>query len=811
MELGDWARVGAAAGAVGAALAGAAAGAYGAVMRRPLPRRSGRVPLTGLDGTVEVVVDPWGVPHVYASSMPDLMRAQGYLHAQDRLWQLEVNRRITAGRLAEVLGEPAVPLDRWMRTLGLRRAAAHEVDLLSDDERHLLEAYADGVNARISEGRLPVEFTLLRHRPEPWGVLDSLSWSKMMAFTLSVNWEAEIVRARILDRIGPDLAADLEPPYAAGRPLIVPEGIDYSCIGTQALRRSEQAERISGPAAVDGLGSNSWVVHGTRTTSGRPLLANDMHLGLTIPGIWYENHLSAPGYEVTGVSFPGLPGVVAGHNTRVAWGFTNGFPDVQDLYVERLRERDDGGVDYEFEGRWHPADVHREVIRIRHGSGPYTEVVETVVTTRHGPIINVLAPEHAGEQPLALRWTAYEPSSMVTTLLAMNRARSCRQMREVLRGWHTPVQNVVYADVDGDIAHTYAGRVPVRARGDGRTPVPGWTGEYEWTGYVPYEDLPHQQNPPSGYIATANNRVVDEAYPHWLGADFVTGDRAERIGELIAAAGSMDVATCRAMQLDQVSVSGRRTAAALWGLASPDPAVDEALRLLEGWDGTLGSDSPQAAVYEVFGITLARRLLRPRLGDLTELYTGHGITPVLAESSMMGERCREWLDATLLDPTSRWWATPDGQTREGHILAAMADTVTTLTRRFGADPVRWRWGRLHTLTLRHILASRPPLDRLLNRGPYPMGGDGDTLWNAQVTRHDPGADGVMIGPPFRYIADLADLGQSRGQLMPGQSGQVGSPHYADGIGSWLRGDHHPMLLDRAAVEGNAEARFVLVP
>jgi penicillin amidase len=506
-----------------------------------------------------------------------------------------------------------------------------------------------------------------------------------------------------------------------------------------------------------------------------------------------------------------VPGVVAGHTTRGAWGFSTGLADVQDLYVERLRHRDDGGVEYEFEGSWHPADVRREVIRVRRGGGRPAEVVETVVTTRHGPIINVLAPELTGEQPLALRWTGYEPSAMFRTLLDMNRARSCEQMRAALRGWHTPVQNVVYADVDGDIGHTYAGRVPIRARGDGRLPVPGWTGEYEWTGYVPYEDLPHQHNPPSGYIAAANNQVVGAAYPYWLGADFDTGNRAERIAELIGAAGTMDVATCRAMQLDQVSTSGRRTAAALWGLASPDPAVDEALRLMDGWDGQLGSDSPQAAIYAVFSATLARRLLRPRLGELTEPYTGHGVTPVLAESSILAERCREWLDATLLDPTSRWWDTADGQTREGHILAAMADTVATLTRRFGADPVRWRWGRLHTLTLRHMLGTRAPLDRLLNRGPYPMGGDRDTLWKAQIARHDPQTDGVMTGPPFRFIADLGNLGQSRGQLMPGQSGQVGSPHYADGIGSWLRGDHHPMLLDRAAVEGNAEARFVLVP
>jgi penicillin amidase len=806
VDLHDWAKAGMAAGAVGAAVAGAVGGLYAGLLRRPLPRRRGRVTLPGLHAEVEVVVDTWGVPHIFATTLADAVRAQGYLHAQDRLWQLELNRRVVAGRLAEIVGEVAVPLDRWMRTLSLRHTAEQEPDLLTDETLGLLQAYADGVNARIDEGRLPVEFTLLRHTPEPWTVVDSLAWVKMMALTLSVNWEAEIVRARIIDRIGPELAAELEPPYAAGMPYVVPQGVDYSCIGGSALQASAAAEKISGPVAIDGLGSNNWAVHGSRTTTGMPLLANDMHLGLTIPAIWYENHLSAPGFEVTGVSFPGLPGVVSGHNTKVAWGFTNGFPDVQDLYVEHLR-RDGDRVQYEYEQAWHDADVRIETIRVK-GQAP---VVEQVVTTRHGPIINSLAPEHAGEQPLALRWTAHEPNTMAQVLFAMNRVESCEQMREVLRDWHTPVQNVVYADVHGTIAHSYPGRIPIRAAGDGRTPVPGWTGEYEWTGYIPYEQLPHQENPERGIIATANNRAVDDSYPYWLGSDFVTGSRAERIVEMLEQAGTVDVATIRRMHLDLVSTSGRRTAAAVAGLASSDAAVDEALRLLAEWDGTLGPDSAAASIYQVFSITLANRLLQPRLGDVTALYTGQGITPIIAESSLMGERCREWLDRMLDDPSSSWWDTGGGQTREQQIIAAMADTVAELTSRFGADPVRWRWGGLHRLVLRHALGSQAPLDRLFNRGPFPMGGDGDTLWNAQIARHDATSDGVMIGPPFRFIADLADLGQSRGHLMPGQSGQVGSPHYADGIGPWLRGDYHPMVIDRAAVDGNAEARFTLVP
>jgi penicillin amidase len=812
MDVSDWWKAGATASAAGAAVAGLVGGTYAALVRRPLPRRTGHVPLPGLTADVEVVVDTWGVPHLFAARLADLVAAQGYLHAQDRLWQMEVNRRVVAGRMAEVVGDVAVPLDRWMRTLSLRHVAEQEPALLRAETLALYEAYAGGVNARIDEGRLPVEFSLLRHRPEPWTVVDSLSWIKMMALTLCVNWETEILRARLVDRVGPQLADDLEPGGHPSAPFVVPEGVDYSCIGSDALRRSEEAQEYLGASATDGVGSNSWVVAGSRTASGAPMLANDMHLGLTIPAVWYENHLSCPELEVTGVSFPGLPGVVAGHNRHVAWGFTNGFPDVQDLYLERLRRHGDGRVEYEADGEWHEAQVRREVIAVKGAAGgARPDVVEHVVTTRHGPVINVLAPEHA-EQPLALRWTALEPSAMGEVMFDLNRVQSCAEMRDVLRGWHTPVQNVVYADVHGSIGYSYPGRIPIRARGDGRVPVPGWTSEYEWVGFIPYEHLPHQQDPRSGIIVTANQRVTDADYPYWLGSDFVTGHRAERITQLLDTAGHVDLSTFRHMHTDVVSTAARRMAEALDDLASDDPRLAEVLELMRGWRGTLAADSAQAAVYQVYSLALARRLLEPRLGDLTDHYLGKGVTPVIAESSLLGERCREWLERTVADPTSPWWDTGAGETREQQMLDALRDTVADLTATFGPDPVRWKWGRLHTLTLRHTLGARPPLDRVFNRGPLPMGGDGDTIWNSQVARHVADhPDGVMIGPPFRYVADLGDLGQSRAQLLPGQSGQLGSPHYADNIGAWLRGDYHPMLMDRAAVDGNAEARFTLVP
>ncbi len=604
--------------------------------RRSLPQTGGALRLAGLEGPVEVIRDRWGVPHVYARSSRDLACAQGYVHAQDRLWQMDFSRRLAAGRLSEILGAAAAPVDQWVRILGLRRVAEEETGLLDDRSRSEAEAYAAGVNARIAQRRLPLEFTILAYRPEPWTVADSLSWSKMMAWMLSVNWESELLRAHLIARLGPDLAAALEPAYPPQCPYVIPPGVDYATIGASAEERARRARPMLGPAADEGLGSNNWVLSGSRTASGRPILANDMHLPMGLPAIWYENHLACPDYEVTGVTFPGIAGVLSGHNGHVAWGYTNGFPDVQDLYVERLRRTDDGRVQYEYQGRWLDARVLQEVIRIR-GRKPVTQ---EVVITRHGPIINALTPALAGEEPLALRWTALDPAPMTSALPRMARARNCREFREAVRSWTVPVQNVVYADTEGDIGYSYPGKVPIRAKGDGRVPVPGWTGEYEWTGYIPFEELPHLHNPPQGYVVTANNRVVRDDYPYHLGYDCCFGDRAERIVELIEAGGRIDLAYVQRMQFDQLSPTARDVARCLGQIEVADTELAQVVEMMGRWDGTLAPDSPEAAVHEVFAPRFIRLALSERLGDLTDRYLGLGPTPVLAEGTIFG--CRSW-------------------------------------------------------------------------------------------------------------------------------------------------------------------------
>lgn len=775
------------------------------LLKTPRPVRKGKLELSGLSRPVEVIRDRWDVPHIYADSMEDVIFAQGFVHAQERFWQMDFNRRLGAGRLSEIVGADALPLDRWLRTLSVRRAAETQAAEVVNDAAPLMEAYAEGVNAFIERGKMPVEITLLDYQPEPWGPADSLTWIKMMAWDLCVNWEAEILRAQLIAKLGPERAAELEPPHNAVQPLIIPTGVDYSCIGCTALKRADQAKPFTGPSAQEGLGSNNWVLSGSRTESGLPLLANDMHLGMTIPAIWIENHLVAPGLNVTGVSLPGVPFVIAGHNQHVAWGFTNGFSDVQDLFIERLR-RENGRVEYEFKGEWLQAEVVTEEIKIKGQASEF----EDVISTHHGPIINSLTPDFAGEEPLALRWTALELDDSAMSVYRMNTSQSITDFREALREWTVPSQNMVYADVHGDIGYSLPGKLPIRAKGNGLVPVPGWSGEFEWLGYVPFEELPHMFNPEQGYIATANNKTTDDDYPHWIGADYISGNRAQRIVELITSKDKMGVADFQKMHLDLVSPYARRMRAVLENLQCDDPELAAILERIRNWDGTQAPDSAEAGIYQVFLRKVIYRILTPVLGDLTERYAGKGPTPFLKENSMIGERSREWLIAHLEAESSEWFDLGDGLSRDEHLLAALRDAVDEIKELCGQDFQDWKWGKLHTLTFNHALGSVKPLDRIFNRGPYPIGGDGDTIAASYATLQNLSSKSI-VGPPFRFIADLSDWNRTLGMLVPGQSGHVARPTYANNIAGWFKGEYHPMAFDREAVLDVSEAVLNLVP
>ena len=825
--------------------------------RSRLPRLDGQLRLAGLAKPVRVLRDEWGVPHIYAENLTDLFFTQGFVHAQDRLWQMEFNRRLTAGRLAEVLGATVVDIDRWTRTLTIRRVAEYEVSLLSKEVRGFLQAYANGVNVCMAQQRRPIEFTLLRYKPEPWTIADSLSWIKMMSWSLSVNWEAELLRAQLIARLGPELAAELEPPHLQRWPYVLSPDIDYSTLGASALETVQKARPFTGPSPYDGVGSNNWVLAGERTSSGKPILANDMHLELTAPAIWYENHLCAGEVDVAGVTFPGIPGVISGHNGRVAWGFTNGFPDVQDLYIEHLRRTEDGRVQAEYNSTWEEAHLLHEKIVVKDEQ----PVIEEVIITRHGPVINSLATGLSGEEPLALRWTSLEPDTMAHSVFEMMKARNCEELHQALRQWAAPVQNVVYADVEGNIAYSFPGKIPIRAKSSGRLPVPGWTDEYEWLGYIPYEALPHLVNPPQGFIASANNRVVRQDYPINIELEPISGDRAQRIAEMILNADlrsgqeKIDLNFIQKMQFDQTSPSARVILRYLVQLPlnvsvhQPETELHAALKLLKTWDGTLSADSPAAAIYQVFIRKMTRILLTDKLdpptnrnraskgatgqASLTSRYMGKGPTPALAEIGLFAERWLPWLTQVLADPDSSWFDLGKGETRDEVIRLALLAALDELKSLLGTDMQRWGWGKLHQCTFHHALDAHPLIAQLFNRGPYPTGGDSTTIW-ATGTGFDnlgisgqstlaaspadtkpvftpPATNAHVIGPPYRMIVDLGELRNSISLLAPGQSGNPASPHYDDQVDPWYQAGYHPMLYYRQDVEQHARHHLILSP
>jgi penicillin G amidase len=757
-----------------------------------LPITRGSLRLNGLHAPVEVLRDDLGIPHIFARNTLDALYAQGFVHAQERLWQMDFNRRLVQGRLAELLGEDALGYDRAMRTLGLRQVAEREATLMKEQFRQEMQAYCDGVNAGIAQNRLPVEFTLLGYRPEPWQIPDSLSYNKLMSWTLSANWESEVIRSRLIKGLGPEKAAELDIEASDASGLVLDAGGQLA----------GDSRYFSGPGPLDGVGSNNWVISGQRSLSGHPIFANDMHLVLYSPAIWYENHVCGGDLNLNGVSLPGVPLIISGHNGFVAWGYTNGFSDVQDLYEEHLRKNADGQIEYEYQGAWYPAEVHRETIRIKRKK-PF---IEEVVKTRHGPVINqALLRGYEHEAPLSLRWTTLEPESTVKAVFKMNCAKNCAEFHEALRDWSGPIQNTVYADTQGNIVYDLPGRIPMRAKGVGSVPVPGWSGEYEWTGYIPFDELPHIVNPPQGYMVTANNQVVGSNYPYFLSRDYVSPNRAERIAEMITAQEKLDVPAIQRMQFNQVSTHARFLAGLVGNLTGLDESLEEVGALMKAWDGNLAAVSPAAAVYEVLVRKILALIIDNKLGELGPTYRGKGPNP-----GLWGMHSWEWLENTLSKPGSAWWDLGAGQQRDDVLKLALQETLAFLQTELGPHPKSWAWGKLHRLTFRHFLGRQPILAPTFDRGPFPIGGDGNSIWASFTTEFDL-SHRYVVGPPFRFIADLGDLAHARGLLAPGQSEHIASPHYADGIPAWFDQGYHVMLYNRKEIEDAAKERLALIP
>ncbi len=816
-------------------------------LRRSYPKTRGTIEVEGLSAPVDIYRDEYGVPHIYAETAEDLFFAQGYVHAQERFWQMEFWRRIGSGRLSELFGEATLGSDIYLRTMGFRRIAEIEYEQMEDGSRMILDSYSAGVNAYILDrdpADLGLEFALLGLQGvdveiEPWTPINTLTWAKVMAYDLGGNMDDELERIELIRAVGLEMTADFIPEFRSDFPVIVSDE-ELKALNIQPGEASTGGAASEGslpspytlvggfdPQAAlafgkgSGIGSNSWVISGELTDTGMPILANDPHLGIQMPSIWFEVGLhcvekseGCP-YDLRGYSFAGTPGIVIGHNDRIAWGFTNVGPDVQDLYIERINPANPD--QYEVNGEWVDMDIVDEMIVVQGQDEPYHLRIRS---TRHGPVITDMEgwagsssfslPESPQNIPaelqlsaLALQWTALEPTRTFESIWALNAAQNFDEFREALSLFGAPAQNMIYADVEGNIGYQTPGLIPIRANGDGSLPVPGWNDDYAWTGTIPFDDLPRIYNPAVGYIATANQPVVTNAYPYLLGTEFDHGYRADRVVQMIEAAGDdISIEDIAAMQADNLNVSALEIIPYLEDVRLDDPDLEAARDRLLAWNGQQDMDSPEAALYEFFWVALLDETFDDQLPE--SLWpSGDG-------------RSRSAVYFLLKEPSNPWWddiSTPgETETRDDILAKAFEKGYQQAVEAMGDNLAKWRWGDVHTATFDNQTFGQSGIgliEAIFNRGPVATGG-GESIVNATAWDADDPFD-VFRVPSMRQIIDLGDLGNSWMMHTTGQSGHPGHRHYDDFIDSWRFVTYHPTLWERETVEAEARDHMVLTP
>ncbi|MFB7547999.1 penicillin acylase family protein [Streptomyces sp. NPDC056154] len=861
-----------------ALVAGIGYGAFWSVstVRASYPQTTGSIKIDGLDGNVDVKRDSYGIPQLYADTDADLFRAQGFVQAQDRFWEMDVRRHMTAGRLSEMFGSGQVDTDSFLRTLGWRKVAQEEYDnVLSADTKKNLQAYADGVNAYLKgrDGKdISVEYAALGltndYKPDEWTPVDSVAWLKAMAWDLRGNMQDEIDRSLMTSRLDAKKIEDLYPPYPYKKHKPIVEGGAISSVtgkfdpaatpsssglgsdtvqgategvNTQLASLSDTLDQI--PALLgpngNGIGSNSWVVSGQYTTTGKPLLANDPHLAPQLPSLWYQmglhcREISAKcQYDTAGYTFSGMPGVIIGHNQDIAWGFTNLGADVTDLFLEKV-----SGDGYLYDGKVKPFTTREETIKVAGGKSRTITVRETnngpLVSDRSSELETVgqkapvgnSAPDRADGYAVALKWTALDPGKSMDAVFELNRAKDFKSFRAAAEHFEVPSQNLIYADTKGHIGYQAPGKIPVRKTGDGTMPSPGWSSEYGWKkDPIPFDELPYEYDPERGYIVTANQPVIDEKnYPYLLTKDWGYGTRSQRINDLIQSkikgGGKISTEDMQKMQMDNTSEIAALLVPELMKINISDKSVREAQKLLEGWDYTQESDSAAAAYFNAVWRNILKLAFGNKLpkemrvkGECLNVPRADSSGPVDEQGKLVRECGRRDADtaqpdggdrwyqvvANLMDdPNSDWWKSPRSgrdtatENRDQLFARAMTDARWELTAKLGKDITTWSWGRLHQLTLKNqTLGTEGPglLQRVLNRGPWNIGG-GEAAVNATGWNAAGGYDVVWV-PSMRMVVNVGDWDKSRWINLTGASGHAFAAHYTDQTDKWVKGE----LLD----------------
>ena len=768
-----------------------------------MPQTRGELELEGPGAAFTVVRDGHGIPHVFAAAENDAYFALGLLHAQDRLWQLEMNRRIVGGTLAEVLGPGALDTDRFLRTLGVRRNAERILGNLDSATRASLQAYADGVNAGIGLAarepwKLPPEFLVMGVRPGQWTPADSIGWSTMMAWDLSGNHATELLRFALSERLDAQRLAELfetDPPAQLPDLARLYEGLDRGDVA--ALMQAIP------PGNIDGIGSNNWVVDGRHTVSGKPLLANDPHLGLNSPALWYFAHLSAPGLDTIGATLPGLPTVVLGRNQRIAWGFTNTAPDTQDLYLERIDPADRGR--YQTPDGWAAFESRTEVIRVKGAPDVTLQVRET----RHGPVISdvhaqlgrtMQARRLDDRYVLAFRWAALAPDDgTMRASFDLHRAQDWTQFTEALRHFAAPQQNMVYADVDGNVGFIAPGRVPVRKPENafrGLAPVPGWDARYDWDGFIPYEQLPRIWRPASGAVVTANQNILEAGYPHFISAEWTLPYRHDRIVELLGEKQRHDRASFESMQADVLSRPMAELLPMLRQATPATPAGRAALERVAQWDARMVADAPEPLIVTAWVDRLRRLVFEDEVGEgLFPLVERQRVRTRALARALAGSGMERWCDDIRTQPVEDCRQLLD---------RALDESVADLQSRYGEDIAAWKWGSAHEAVSEHRPFSRQALLAKIFEIRVPSPGDVHTVNVGRNNPWDPAEPFAnRWAASLRAIYDLADLDNSRFIHSTGQSGHVLSSHYRDMSERWARVEYLPMVTDRSRIEKEA--------
>jgi penicillin amidase len=769
---------------------------------KSFPHEVGSITLSGLSAPVEVFRDEFGVPHLVARNDHDLYMATGFVHAQDRMWQMDIARRAGQGRLAEVLGQEALPFDRMFRTLGLKRLSDEIGGSLSAESRESLRWYADGVNAylELHRGKYPLEFDLLGYDPDPWLPVHTILLSRLLAWQLNLSWWTDLTLGEIAERVGLPRALDVFPSYPADvAPTVSGAPWRWAVLLGAGYRETAQAYSATfGPATFLG-GSNAWVLGPSRSVTGAALLANDTHLPLFLPSLWYELQLRTPGHMVRGMSIPGMPGVVAGRNDSIAWGVTNLMADEADFYVERL---DAGGRMYRFEGEWIPLEVRTEQIDVRGD----TSVPVTVRATHHGPVISDVGPVlRKSRYPYAVsvRWVGFEADDQFAAYRAINKARNWKEFSEGVRQFTVPAQNFVYCDVRGNIGYRSGVRIPLRGKQSSLLPLPGWEADAEWKGYVPFEEQPFLYNPPEGYIASANNRVVDDAYPHHITDLWEPPSRIVRLREILGKEGELfSVGDCERLQNDTFSFHAMEIVPFLFH-ALRDTSLDlpEAARVAEylrNWNFHFAEDDIATTIFQQFFVSILENIYRDEMGDsLYHDYLVLANVPIRVTTRLLKEGTSMWFDDVRTETI---------ETRDDILLRSLRESVVALRDRLGSQMKTWRWGEIHTVTLQHPLGLVKPLDTIFNLGPYPFPGGATALVSGEFRYGDPFA--VLIGPSYRQIFDMSAARDTRVILPSGQCGQVYHKHYDDQTSLWLMGGYR---IGRLEERKDAWSRLLLEP